>query len=87
MGSGLIEVQRLCFEKPGEVLLMKDQEVIQTFSSHTSQKAFTDGICLRCLVGRAKHFDACAGYLAYLFQKEASKIALPFPSLCHLSIG
>jgi len=30
---------------------------------------------------------SCAGYLAYLFQKEASKIALPFPSLCHFSIG
>ena len=58
MGSGLIEVHRICFEKPGELLLMKDQEAIQTFSSHTSQKAFTDGICLRCLVGRAKHFEA-----------------------------
>jgi hypothetical protein len=40
MGSGLIEVHRICFEKPGELLLMKDQEVIQTCSSHTSQKAF-----------------------------------------------
>jgi hypothetical protein len=45
MGSGLIEVHRICSEKPGELLLMKDQEVIQAFSSHTSQKAFTDGIC------------------------------------------
>ena len=44
MGSGLIEVHCICFEKPAEVLLMQDQEVIQTCSSHTSQKAFTDSI-------------------------------------------
>ncbi len=58
MGSGLIKVHRIGFEQPGELLFMKDQEVIQTFPSHTSQKAFTDGICLRRLVRRAKYFDA-----------------------------
>jgi hypothetical protein len=31
-------------EKPGELFLVKDQEVIQAFSSHAPQKAFTDGI-------------------------------------------
>jgi hypothetical protein len=44
MGSSLIEGHRIRFEKPGEVLLMEVQEVIQTFSSHTSQKTFTHGI-------------------------------------------
>jgi len=32
MGSGLIEIHDICFEKPREVLLMQDEEVIQTFS-------------------------------------------------------
>jgi hypothetical protein len=45
MGSSLIEVPRIGFEQPGALLLMQDQEVIQTCSSHTSQKAFTDSIC------------------------------------------
>ena len=44
MGSGLIEVHRIGFEKPGELLLMPDQEMIQAFAPHASQKAFTDGI-------------------------------------------
>ena len=37
---------------------MEDQEVIQAFSSHTSQKTFTHGICLGSSVRRSKHFDA-----------------------------
>jgi hypothetical protein len=44
MGSSLIKVQDIPLEKPVELLLVKDQEVIQAFSSHTSQKAFTYSI-------------------------------------------
>src|SRR5260221_12012847 len=44
MGSGLVEVENICFEEAVEVLLMEDQEVIQAFSPHASQKAFTNGI-------------------------------------------
>ena len=58
MGSGLIEVDNISFEKPAELLLMKNQEMIQAFSPHAPQKAFADGIGLRRLVGRTKHFDA-----------------------------
>jgi hypothetical protein len=36
MGSGLIEVDDIGFEKPSELLLMQDEEVIQTFSPHSS---------------------------------------------------
>jgi len=44
MWSGLIEVQDIALEKPVKLLLVHDQEMIQAFSPHTSQKAFTDGI-------------------------------------------
>jgi hypothetical protein len=46
MGSGLIEGDHIGLEKSDELFLVKDQEVIQICSSHTPQKAFTDGICL-----------------------------------------
>jgi hypothetical protein len=39
MRSSLIEIQDICPEEAGELLLMEDQEVIQAFSPHTSQKA------------------------------------------------
>jgi hypothetical protein len=45
MGSGLIEIHNICFEKPRELFLMQDEEVIQTFSPHAPQKTFTDSIC------------------------------------------
>jgi hypothetical protein len=38
MGSGLIEVHHTGLEETVELLLMQDQEMIQTFSPHTSQK-------------------------------------------------
>jgi hypothetical protein len=34
MGSGLIEVDSIPFERPGEVFLLEKQEMIQAFSSH-----------------------------------------------------
>ncbi len=34
MGSGLIEIDNILVEKPGELLLMEDQEMIQAFSPH-----------------------------------------------------
>jgi hypothetical protein len=46
MRSSLIEGDHRSLEKLGELFLVKDQEVIQTFSSHAPQKAFTDGIRL-----------------------------------------
>ena len=45
MGSGLIEVDNIPFEKPGELFLMENQEMIRACSPHASQKAFADGIC------------------------------------------
>jgi hypothetical protein len=45
VGSGLIEVDNIPFEKPGELFLMENHEMIQAFSPHASQKAFANGIC------------------------------------------
>ena len=58
MGSGLIKVQDIVLEKAVELLLMQDQEVIQAFSSHASQKTFTDSICLWGSIRRSKYLDA-----------------------------
>jgi hypothetical protein len=54
MGSGLIKVEDIVLEKEVELLFMQDQEVIQAFSSHASQKAFADSICLWRSIRRPK---------------------------------
>ena len=58
MGSGLIEVESIRLEEAVELLRMEDQIVIQAFSPHASQKAFTNGIRLRGPIRGLKHFDA-----------------------------
>jgi hypothetical protein len=72
MGSGLIEVDNIPFKKPGELFLMENQEMIQAFSPHASQKAFADGICLRSSVWRSKYFDTACG-------RHACEIRTEFP--------
>ncbi len=37
MGSGLIEIHNIRVEKPGELLLMEHQEMIQVFTPYTTQ--------------------------------------------------
>jgi hypothetical protein len=44
MWSGPIEVLDIGIEHPLELLLMKDEQVIETLTSYTPQKALTDGI-------------------------------------------
>ncbi len=57
----MIKVQDIVIEKPLELLLMKDQIVIQAFSSHAPQKTLTDCIGLRGSIRRSKHLDATGG--------------------------
>ncbi len=45
MRLGLIEVHCIHFEKPDELILLENQEVILAFATHATQKAFTDRIC------------------------------------------
>ena len=56
--SSLIEIDQIRLEKTMELLLMENQEMIQAFSLHASQKAFTNGIRSRRPVRRSKDFDA-----------------------------
>jgi hypothetical protein len=72
MGSGLIEVDDIGFEKPSELLLMQDEEVIETYSPHASQKTFTDSIGLRGSIRRSQHIDATCG-------RHACEIRTEFP--------
>jgi hypothetical protein len=39
-----MEVRCIRHKKPGEVLLMENEKVIETFSPYAPQKAFADGI-------------------------------------------
>ncbi len=58
-----MKVHDIAPEKLGELFIMEDQEVVQTFSSYAPQKAFTHGIRLWSPVRRSKHFDAtCCCY-------------------------
>ena len=56
-----MQVLHIVLEKAVELLLIQDEEVIQAFSPHASQKTFTDGIRSRSSVWRAKHLDATRG--------------------------
>src|SRR5690242_4127310 len=57
MRSSLVEIADIRLEKPAELLLLEDQEVIQAFTPHTQEKAFTHGIGLRGSVRRSKLLD------------------------------
>jgi hypothetical protein len=58
MRSSLSKVQDRSIEKPVQLPLLEDQEMIQAFSPHASQKTFTDRIRSRCSLRRTKLFDA-----------------------------
>jgi hypothetical protein len=45
MWPSLIVVPDIGLEETVEMFLVQDQEMIQAFSPHASQKEFTDGIC------------------------------------------
>ena len=58
MGPGSIEVIHIGVEYPVELLLMQDEQMIETLASHTSEKAFTDGIRLRDVIGCFENLDS-----------------------------
>jgi hypothetical protein len=58
MGSGSVEVLDICFEYTMELLLMEDEQVIKTFTSHTSEEPLTDGIRSRDVIGCCEDLDA-----------------------------
>ena len=50
MRLGSVEVVDIRVEYPLELLLMQDEQVIETLASHTSEKAFTDGVRSRGVI-------------------------------------
>ena len=58
MWPGSIEVLNIGMKDAVQLLLVKDEQVIETLSSYTSQKAFTDRIGAWCVIRRDEHLDA-----------------------------
>src|SRR5437764_9397887 len=61
MRPGPVEVVYVCIEDALELLLLQDEQMIETFAAHTAQKAFTDRIgawrAIRCF----QNLDAAGG--------------------------
>jgi hypothetical protein len=58
MRPGSVEVVYIGSQDPLELLLMQDEQVIETLTTHTAQKAFTDRIGPWCVVRRFQYLDA-----------------------------
>src|SRR5215472_4571866 len=58
MRSSLIEVLYIRVEHPVELLLMQDEQVIETLAPHAAHKPFTDRIGTWSLRGRFENLDA-----------------------------
>ena len=58
MRSDLIEVLDIGTKNTMQLLLLQDEQVIETLPSHTSQKAFTDRIGPWWLIRRGEHLEA-----------------------------
>src|SRR5438034_6127172 len=58
MWPGLIEILDIGVKDTVQLLLLQDEQVIETLSPHAPQKPLTDRIGSRCMVRRGKHFDA-----------------------------
>ena len=58
MRSCLVKVVDIGSQHPLELLLLQDEQVIETLATYTAQKAFTDGIGPWGVVGRFEDLDA-----------------------------
>ena len=57
MWTRLIEVGNIGLEDAGELLLVQNEQVIETFTTRTSQKAFTVGVGAWSMEWRLQHLD------------------------------
>ena len=58
MRSGSIEVLDIGMQDTMQLLLLEDEKVIETLSTHAAQKPFADRIGLWWVVRRGEHLDA-----------------------------
>ena len=56
--SGLIEVLDIGTQDTMQLLLLQDEQVIETLATHAAQKAFTDGIGPWCVIRCFQDLDA-----------------------------
>ena len=55
---GSIEVLNIGSQDSLELLLLQDEQVIETLATHTQEKAFTDRIGSWCMIRRFQDLDA-----------------------------
>jgi hypothetical protein len=85
MGSCLVEVGHIHIEHPLELLLLEDQQVVQTFLPYTPQEALADGIGSGCMLGRFENLNCtCRRHTSEQGPKFA--IVIPNQELWRLSI-
>jgi hypothetical protein len=58
MRSGSIKVAHIGVEYSVELLLMQDEQMVETLAPHTSEKPFTDGICSWGLIGYFENLNS-----------------------------
>jgi hypothetical protein len=58
MRPGSVKVVRIRVEHAVELFLMEDKQVIETLSSHTSKKPFTNSIRFRGVIGCFENLDS-----------------------------
>jgi len=99
VGSSSIEVLGIGVEHPVKLLLMEDEQMIETLAPHTPKKAFTDSIRSRCLIRCFEYLDPtrvrnpCEAHpkLAIVIPKKVFRPLSPrrgFPKLlCGPSVG
>ncbi len=86
MRPGLVEVLNRGTQDTMQLLLLQDEQVIETLATHAAQKPFTDGIGPWCVIGRFEYLDAAGcGHV----RETGSKFAITITNeiLRRLSIG
>src|SRR5215467_12182627 len=86
MGSCLVEVGHIRIEHALELLLLKDQQVVQTFLPHTPQEALADGIGSGSVIRSFENLDATRRRHTSKARSEFA-IVIPNQVLWRLSIG
>jgi hypothetical protein len=58
MRPGSVEVLDRGTQDTMQLLLLQDEQVIETLATHAAHKPFTDGIGQWCVIGRFEYLDA-----------------------------
>lgn len=86
MRPGLVEVLYISTQDTMQLLLLQDEQVIETLVTHAANKPFTDGIGPWCVIWRFEYLDAAGCGHA---RETGSKVAITIANeiFRRLSIG